>query len=740
MKISCEILLIIFVCCLIRSVSSVKCGFSEELASIGQTFDLADSKITIVGFEASVTYASLPAGYTPFLTVLAASEEPTFSSAEGTLTISAGGSCETLGGAFPLEDSFDEEPAAGDKSGPLEERKEYEDIQASGAFQLKPRSTMILSTFVSSCFVPRPFRGILLAASLLACISSVNGDEEVPAAGCKPSLELQISLPMGAEVASSFGETDHFLEATLDTVTWGYYDPNATAKVTMESGETVTVEVITHHSGHDYAKMIRGDPNVEEIFYWEMNQTLLDKPEPKLPGSGVHLITGPIEVVGAQVGDVVQVDILELDPRYNPVTGRCFGTNSQKFAGYQFRADGGTKRDGTPYVRTGGTEAITVFEFLEDEDGTMLYGKPVYMYRFPNMTAPDGSERTFDNNPAVMVPHEYDQGYDGDLLSEDPIEYPPGFDDTVVTDEGGILYLSPDPAGLNWKVPLRPHLGVLGVMPNNTINYIDEDAPGGANSIPPSRFGGNVDDWRIGKGGTMYYTVEVPGAMIVVGDTHAAQGDSELAGTAMETSMTAKLRVTLHKKDELPAMVQGLNFPLLETSTEFVIHGFAYNNYLDQVEDPSNVFAEGASLDLAMEDCFIKTRNWLMDTYGLIEEETIALMATAVDFGVTQVVDGNWGVHADIDKWVFDESDTPYDYSCTTSKSGRRGRGRKLMSGSSRRRVLEDHDILLSPDQYADSLYDRVTSQCTSCETHWNRRHLADALLNAKIKFVQRRM
>jgi len=225
--------------------------------------------------------------------------------------------------------------------------------------------------------------------------------------------------------------TDHYLAATVDTVTWGYYDPLATPKVTMQSGETVTVEVITHHASHDFAKMIRGDPAVEEIFYWEETQTLENKPEPKLPGTGVHLVTGPIEVVGAEPGDVVQVDILELEPRYNPVTGKCYGTNSQKFAGYQYRT--GFKRDGTPYVRTGGTEAITVFEFIEDDSGAMLYGKPVYMYRFPNMTAPDGSARTFDNNPAVMVPHEFNIGYDGKRIDPDPIAYPPGFDDTVVS-------------------------------------------------------------------------------------------------------------------------------------------------------------------------------------------------------------------------------------------------------------------------------------------------------------------
>jgi hypothetical protein len=63
----------------------------------------------------------------------------------------------------------------------------------------------------------------------------------------------------------------------------------------------------------------------------------------------------------------------------------------------------------------------------------MKWAKPVYMYRFPNMTAPDGSLRTFDNNPAVMIPHEFDHGYDGELMDPNPIAYPEGFDDTVVS-------------------------------------------------------------------------------------------------------------------------------------------------------------------------------------------------------------------------------------------------------------------------------------------------------------------
>ena len=422
----------------------------------------------------------------PYLKVLGASEEPLVEeTSDGILTISpAGCSAATEPTEAPIESS-----AIAAKMSMF--------TVATTLFSLSSSSVMTSMILMASigCFVP----------SFVAAADT-----------CMPTLELEIGAPPDSMMTSKFGETDHYLAATVDTVTWGYYDPNYVPQITIQSGDTITVEVITHHSGHDYAKMIRGDPAVEEIFYWEANQTLLDKPEPKLPGSGVHLVTGPIEVEGAMPGDIIQVDILELDPRPNPETGKTYGTNSQKFAGYQYR-NGGLARDGTPYVRTGGTEAITVFEFVEDEGGNMLYGNPVYMYRFPNMTAPDGSERTFDNNPAVMIPHEFNFGYDLELLEADPIMYPPGFDDTVVTDEGGIKYLSPDPALLDWKVPLRPHLGTLAVMPNNTANYIDDAATGGANTIPPARFGGNIDDWRIGKGGTMFYVAEVPGAQILVG-------------------------------------------------------------------------------------------------------------------------------------------------------------------------------------------------------------------------------
>lgn len=69
----------------------------------------------------------------------------------------------------------------------------------------------------------------------------------------------------------------------------------------------------------------------------------------------------------------------------------------------------------------------------------------------------------------------------------------------------------------------------------------------------------------------------MPGALLSLGDAHTSQGDSEFDGTAIETSLTATLKITLHKKGSLPKVVSKLNFPLLENANEYVVHGFTYN-------------------------------------------------------------------------------------------------------------------------------------------------------------------
>jgi acetamidase/formamidase len=175
------------------------------------------------------------------------------------------------------------------------------------------------------------------------------------------------------------------------------------------------------------------------------------------------------------------------------------------------------------------------------------------------------------------------------------------------------------------------------------------------NSIPPSYTGGNMDDWRVGKGATVYYPVSVEGALLSAGDTHAAQGDSELCGTAIESSWTGVFQILLHKKNDLDGTILShLDWPLLETSEQWVVHGFSFPDYLNQLgPNAQEEIFKKSSVDLAMRDAYRKMRDFLMHARNLSEDEAISLISVAVDFGVTQVVDGNWGVHASVKKAVF---------------------------------------------------------------------------------------
>jgi acetamidase/formamidase len=198
------------------------------------------------------------------------------------------------------------------------------------------------------------------------------------------------------------------------------------------------------------------------------------------------------------------------------------------------------------------------------------------------------------------------------------------------------------------KIPVRPHFGLIAVAPQQD-GLID--------SIPPSAFGGNLDNWRLARGASVYLPVGVAGALLSIGDPHASQGDSELCGTAIECSLTGDFRLVLHKKETLANQpFADLTYPLVETADEWVLHGFSHANYLAEfgTQAQSKVY-EKSTLDLAMRDAFIKTRRFLMTTRGLTEDEAISLMSVAVDFGVTQVVDGNWGVHAIIRKSLFED-------------------------------------------------------------------------------------
>ena len=169
------------------------------------------------------------------------------------------------------------------------------------------------------------------------------------------------------------------------------------------------------------------------------------------------------------------------------------------------------------------------------------------------------------------------------------------------------------------RVPLRPHFGVMGVAPKES---------GKVNSIPPGDFGGNVDDWRVGPGATMYYPVQNDGALFFIGDPHAAEGDAELSGTAIESSHDGVIQLSVRRDVKTDS-------PLLETATHWYTHGF------------------GADLDEAMRQAALRMIALLRTRFGLSRDDAYSLSSVACDFGVTQVVDQRMGVHAALPKSAF---------------------------------------------------------------------------------------
>jgi acetamidase/formamidase len=176
-----------------------------------------------------------------------------------------------------------------------------------------------------------------------------------------------------------------------------------------------------------------------------------------------------------------------------------------------------------------------------------------------------------------------------------------------------------EPALPGIRVPVRPHLGTAGVAP---------DVKGRVSSIPPGKHGGNIDNWRIGAGATMFYPVQVPGALFSVGDPHVSQGDGEISGTAIEASLDVLFSVHVRKDFQFPS-------PLLETPRYWIVHGF---------NEDLNVAMRNASLDMM---------TLLTEQQGLSRDDAYSLMSVAADFAVTQVVDGNQGIHGRISRAVF---------------------------------------------------------------------------------------
>jgi acetamidase/formamidase len=169
-------------------------------------------------------------------------------------------------------------------------------------------------------------------------------------------------------------------------------------------------------------------------------------------------------------------------------------------------------------------------------------------------------------------------------------------------------------------VPLRPFFGSIGVAPPPSMGRID--------SAPPWMHAGNLDNKELVAGTILSIPVYVSGALLEIGDGHAAQGNGEVDITALETSLVGTFRLTVRKD-------QHLTWPRAETPTHFITMG------------------TDKDLIVAMKIAVREAIQFLSATRGLSKDDAYMLVSVSCDASVTQLVDGNVGAHVMIPKTIL---------------------------------------------------------------------------------------
>jgi acetamidase/formamidase len=182
------------------------------------------------------------------------------------------------------------------------------------------------------------------------------------------------------------------------------------------------------------------------------------------------------------------------------------------------------------------------------------------------------------------------------------------------------------------QVPAAPFMGTMGVAPATGVLVdsfpTDPNVLGVQSSWPPGPFGGNMDLKDLTAGTTLFLPVFQYGAQFYTGDSHSAQGDGEVSGTAIEHSLSGVFRFIVHKG-------RRLDFPRAETKTHYIIMG----------TDPD--------LNRAMLNAMMGVVKFLVEEKGLTEAKAFSLASIAVDFHVAEVVDYHQLVSAKIPKSLF---------------------------------------------------------------------------------------
>jgi acetamidase/formamidase len=169
-------------------------------------------------------------------------------------------------------------------------------------------------------------------------------------------------------------------------------------------------------------------------------------------------------------------------------------------------------------------------------------------------------------------------------------------------------------------VPLRPFFGSIGVAPAPSLGRVS--------SNPPSRHAGNLDNKELVAGTTLYIPVFVKGALLEIGDGHAAQGDGEVDQTAIETNLRGRVQLIVRKD-------MKLDWPRAETPTHWITMG------------------TDTSLVVATKTAIREMVKLLQEKKSLTEVQAYQAASMAADLRITELVDGNVGVHMMIAKSYF---------------------------------------------------------------------------------------
>jgi acetamidase/formamidase len=175
---------------------------------------------------------------------------------------------------------------------------------------------------------------------------------------------------------------------------------------------------------------------------------------------------------------------------------------------------------------------------------------------------------------------------------------------------------------VNFKVPLNPFLGCIGVAPKNKKNEIL--------SFFQGDFGGNLDFSKITQHATIYLPVLHDGGYFYVGDGHAVQGDGEIAGNALETSLDVEFRVELIKSEVLQ-----IRSPRVEDSTYIMAIGSA------------------KTLDKAIKIATLNLLEWLRQDYRLTLQEATQVMSTTIEYTIAEIADPKVIVVAKMKKQIL---------------------------------------------------------------------------------------